>query len=137
MNGNSSRVARLDADLQLALLCLSPGGRLRGPSVGEGFERVGYGGEHQEQRFGFGDLEHFHDALVDAGERHAASGLLARDAGTDQRAQTRGIEIRHAREVEDHGGRVFAAHRIDEGRNIFDCERAVQAEDSPVNTLDL
>jgi hypothetical protein len=132
MNRNSSRVARLDAE--------SPARarpRLRGSGVGEGFERIGQGGEHQKQRLGFGDLEHFHDTLVDASERHAASGLLARDAGTDQRPKTGGVKIRNAGEVEDHGGRVFAAHRIDERRNVLDGERAVQAEDSPVDTLDL
>jgi hypothetical protein len=132
MNRNSSRLLQFDGGVYLV-----PRQMLRGSGVGEGFERVGDGGEHQEQRFGFGDLKNFHDALVDAGERHAAAGLLARNAGTDQRSQARGVEIRHAGEIENHRGRVFASHCIDEGRYILDGEWAVQAKNSPVNALDL
>ena len=110
---------------------------LRGAGIGEGFEGVGKGGEHQEDGFDFGDLEYFQDTRVDACEGDAASGFLAGGVGADQRSQAGGIEIRHTGKIQNHGGCIFAADGVEEWRNVLHGERAVEAEDSAVDVLDL
>ncbi len=116
--------------------CLWRGG-LRGAGVGEGFEGIGEGGEHEEDGFDFGDFEYFEDAWVDAGEGDAASGFLAGGIGADQRAEAGGIEIGDAGEIQNHGGGAFAADGVEEWGNVLHGERAVEAEDSAINVLDL
>ena len=110
---------------------------LCGAGVGEGFEGVGEGGEHEEDGFDFGDLEYFQDAGVDAGEGDAASGFLAGGVGADQRSQAGGIEIGDTGEIQNHSRGVFAAHGVEEWGNVLHGERAVEAEDSALDVLDL
>jgi len=111
-------------------------GDLRGAGVCEGFDSVPQGGEHQKDLFNLGDLENLEHPLVYPGKGDAPSRFRARRASADQRAQAGRIEIRNAREVENHSWRSLAAHSVQEWSDILHREWTAEAQHSPVQPLD-
>ena len=96
--------------------------------VGERIESGVECRKDEEERLEFCDLEQVCHAIVHASQNDLLPGFVAGNIGTDERAETGGVDVGDLGEVENERGGMLAANRVLEGRKVIGGQRPFENE---------